>query len=321
MATIAETPETTREVRKRLIEHQADCGHTWKRISDESGIKNGTLSLWKAGAYTGNNENITANVRRYLDGQEAVGQLRARVGDDPGWLSTPTSRRILTLLRMAHLNDVVAFAGVSGCGKSLTAREYKTLASNVFIVTMDPTTSSVSQMLRAVLRALGDSEPRYGAAPSDLSRRIVSRLAGTKALIIADEAQELCPQALQVMRSWVDLCEIGLAFLGDPRLVQLLRASRKVDLATFNSRIGMQDFRPAVDAADVEVVAAGWGIEDPSAVRFLRQIAAKDGTLRGVVKTIRAANMLASDEERPLELADMKAAWAQRNIDFLTVGG
>ena len=101
--------------------------------------------------------------------------------------------------------------------------------------------------------------------------------------------------------------------------MQLLRASRKVDLATFNSRIGMQDYRPAVDPRDVEIVAEGWGVKDPATVRFLTQIGSKDGTLRGVVKTIRAANVLASEEERPLELADIKAAWAQRNIDFATV--
>jgi DNA transposition AAA+ family ATPase len=319
MATIIETPETTKEVRQRLIEHQLQSGLSWAKISTLSGIPNGTLSNWKAGSYAGVNENVTEKVRRYLDGRQAVGEMRALLGVDPGWLPTPIAKRILTLLRVAHAGGVTAFAGASGSGKSLTACEYQTLAPNVFIATMDPTTGSVSQMLRAILRALGDSKPRYGIAPSELSQLIVARLNGTKALLIIDEAQFLCPEGLQVARTWSDRCDIGLAFLGDPRLVPLLRAARQADLSTFNSRIDMQDFRSAVDAADVEIVVTGWGIKDPAILRFLQTIAARDGTLRNVAKTLRVANVLASEEDRLLELADVKAAWAQRNIDFVTV--
>ena len=307
------------EMRQRLIDHQMRSGLTWTRISDESGIPNGTLSLWKAGSYTGRNEDLTSKVRRYLEGREAVVQMSSRVGEDPGWLPTPTSRRILTLLRMAHTGKMTAFAGVPGCGKSVTALEYQSTAPNVFIVTLDDTLSSVSQMLRATLLTLGDDAPRYGAAPADLSRRIMSRLTGRRALLVFDEAQYLTQEALQVARRWCDLSDLGVAFLGDTELVKLLRASRKKSLATFNSRIAMQDYRPAVESADVDLVAAGWGVSDPAAVRFLRQIALNAGTLREVANTIGSANLLASEEERPLELDDIKAAWAQRNVDFATV--
>lgn len=316
MATLPETPESAEELRRRLSELKSNSGASWAKLAREAGIPSGTLTTWASGEYGGNDLNVAARVRKFLDGGAVLQRAQAMRVEGPGWLPTPVSTVILGLLQDAHLGDITAFAGTSGCGKSATAAHYRDQAANIFIATMDPTVSSVREMLRVVLRAVGDSEPRYAATSSDISRRIVDRVTGSRALIIIDEAQELCPQALQVARSWNDRCGVGLTFLGDMRLIPLLLASRKLDLATFNSRIDMQDSRSTVGADDIEIVARGWGVEDAASLRFLKSIGDKPGTLRGVVKTIRKAMDLATEEERSLELADLKGVWAQRNIDF-----
>lgn len=316
MATMPETPESADDLRRRLIELKSSSGVSWAKLAREAGIPSGTLTTWASGEYGGNDLNVAVRVRRFLDGGAVLQRVKALRAEEPGWLPTPVSNVILGLIQKAHLGDITAFSGTSGCGKTATAEHYRDQAANVFIATMDPTITTVREMLRVVLRAVGDSEPRYAATSSDISRRIVDRVRGSRAIIIIDEAQDLCPQALQVARSWNDRCGVGLCFMGDMRLIPLLLASRKLDLATFNSRIDMQDSRATVEAEDIEIVARGWGVDDKASLRFLLSIGDKPGTLRGVVKTIRSAMDLATEEERELELADLKGVWAQRNIDF-----
>lgn len=301
-------------MRQRLADYQVQSGFSWQRIADLSGIPNGTLSPWKDGTYTGRSENITAKVRRFLDGQQEVARIRAKLAIEPGWLPTPSGKYMLNVLRYAHTGDIVSISSGPGTGKTYTAEEYRTSAANVYIATMTSSISSTREMAKAVLKSLGDREERYGATTQQISARIIDRVRGKNALIILDEAQDLTVEAIKEARSWHDACGVGLAIMGDQDLIKLLQSSRKSGLATFNSRIGMQHIQREASVADVSVLLDGWGITDPAMGKFLKSLASKPGGLRGIVKTIRLARTLIEEDE-PLSLPDLRAAWAQRNVD------
>lgn len=302
------------EVRQRLVEYQQQSGLSWQRLADVSGIPLGTLSPWKDDTYNGRSENITAKVRRFLDGQQEVARIRVKQASEPGWLPTPSGKYMLNVLRYAHTGDVVSISSGPGTGKTYTAEKYITQAANVHIATMTSSVSSTREMAKAVLKSLGDKDERHGATTQQISSRIIDRVRGKNALIILDEAQDLTVEALKEARSWHDACGVGLAIMGDQDLIKLLQSSRKTGLATFNSRIGMQHIQREASTADVDILLEGWGVSDPAMVKFLRSLAPKPGGLRGIAKTIRLARTLLEDDER-LSLSGLKAAWAQRNVD------
>ena len=321
MATLPETPETAEELRRRLAALKDKTGHSWDRLSKESGIPAGTLTTWASGQYGGNELSVAARVRRFIDGQAGVQRLANAAAADPGWQQTVSGQRMMSQLIYAHTGEMVAIAASPGTGKTVTAEEYRSQAANVHIITMSPSKRSVREMCMAVLAGLGDPELRYGATAQALSRRIIARLTGTKALLIIDEAQNLSEEALEELRSWHDACRVGIALVGDRRVVARLGGNRRQELAQLHSRISgrhIQD-KPLVD--DVETVVRAWGVESADSLKFLRGLAGRPGGLRSIVKAIKFASIVAGGDERPVELPDLRAAWAHLNIDDHVIGG
>ena len=308
-------------MRQRLQVHKASSGASWSLLARESGIPSGTLTTWASGEYGGNELNIAARVRRFLDGRAGLAQMQAALAVDPGWQPTVSGERMIAQLIYAHSGEMVAIAAAPGTGKTSAAEEYRTRAPNVYIATMSPSTRSVREMCMAVLAALGDAELRYGATSQALSRRIVGRLSGAKALLILDEAQNLTEEALEEARSWHDACRVGIALIGDRRVVGRLGGTRRNELAQLHSRISSRHIQEKPLQADADTVVRAWGIERADSIRFLKELAPRPGGLRSIVKAIKAASVVAGHEGRAIELADLKAAWSQLNIDNHVIGG
>jgi DNA transposition AAA+ family ATPase len=316
MATIAETPATVQELREKLLGYQEESGLSWQRVSDRSGIPSGTLTLWKAGNYTGSNENIASKVRRFLDGE--AGKARMSVGrvEDPGFVLTPTARELVRLMQFAHLGDIVAIACAPGTGKTEVARNYKEeQAANVHVAAMSPSTSGLQPMQMRMLAAMGIHDLK--GSPQQLSAAILKQVAGKNALIILDEAQELSEKALDEVRSWHDACGVGIVLQGDERVIARLGGRRRQELARLNSRIAMRHVQPRAKAEDAEMIARAWGVADDLQLKFLRRLSGKPGGLRSIVKLIKLAGLHSAHEARPLELADLESAWTQLNSDIV----
>lgn len=318
MAMRTETPETTAELRGRLLAHQEESGLSWQRLADLSGIAAGTLTLWKADNYSGNNELVAARVRRFLDGEATRSALRSGQVADPGFVETPTAKALIRMLQFAHLGDMVAIACAPGVGKTMAAAHYRAeQAANVHVAAMAPSTAGVQPMQMRLLAAMGIDDMK--GSPQQLSAAILKQVAGRQALIILDEAQELSDKALDEIRSWHDACGVGVVLMGDERVVARLGGRRRQELARLNSRIAMRHVQSHARADDAELIARAWGVVNEDQVKFLKRLAKKPGGLRGIVKIIRLGALHGAAEGRALELPDLEAAWTQLNTDVVAV--
>jgi hypothetical protein len=313
MATIAETQETVAELRGRLQALRQETGHSWAQLAPMIGLPSGTLTPWVNGKYQGDNFRIAGLVRRFLDSWEKRQDFRDRVASDPGFLETPTAQRLLNVLSWAHTGEVVAIAATPGTGKTVAAEEYRSRASNVWIATARPSAGDLKPFLLLVSEMMGIETGHV--MPQQLSSRIIDRLAGSRGLVIIDEAQELTVRAIDEARSWHDATGVGIAFVGDERVIGQLSGTKARQLARLHSRISMRVVQAGPREDDARIIADGWGIHEERLKRRLVQLSQKPGGLRGVAKVIKLASLLASGEGRDIGIEDIDEAWRQLGYD------
>jgi DNA transposition AAA+ family ATPase len=145
----------------------------------------------------------------------------------------------------------------------------------------------------------------------------MAKAQGSGGLIAVDEAQELSEKALDEIRSWHDKTGIGIALVGDERVIGRLGGIRRAELGRLHSRISMRHTQAHPKPDDADVIIAGWGVTEPAQCKFLRGLLTKPGGLRGIAKTIKLAGLMAAGEDRAVSLADLQEAWAQRNTETM----
>lgn len=302
-------PQEIEELRTRLHAIREAGGYSWAKLAPMIGLPSGTLTPWAAGKYAGDNSKIAEAVARFIAAFEKREAMKTRVLADPGFLETPTAMRFLDIFHWAQSGEMVAIAATPGTGKTRAAEEHRERASNVWIATARPSAAGLQPFQLAVCDAMALEENRSN--PQQLSARIIGRMKGSRGLLIVDEAQELSDRALDEARSWHDSTGIGIAFIGDERVVGRLGGVRARQLARIHSRISMRHVQNGPLAEDAAIVCQGWGIVDPALVKRLQSLSQKPGGLRGVAKVIKLASLIASGEEREIELSDIDGAWRQ----------
>lgn len=294
--------------RQQLVRHKAEQKLAWSKVSQLIGIPDGTVSQFAAGTYGGNNQRIAEKVEQYFVGLEAQAELLAIIPKVPGYLDTGFSRRMVGQLTYAQQGDMVAIACAPGMGKTVTAKHYRTIAPNVWIATARPSTSTVQTMQIAVLMAMGEASPK--GTPQQLSAQIMARMRNSGGLLIFDEAHELGDQSLEEMRSWHDETGVGIALVGDYRVIARIEGKRdKKDRAQIFSRIGMRQCEQQVKPEDAEILIDAWGIVDPAQRGFMRDVALRPGGLRSMNRMTKVAVTMAAGE--PLTLKHLRNARAQ----------
>ena len=263
----------------------------------EIGVSASTLSAWLLGRYAGDNANITAAVRSWLDARAERDRWRDGLLDVKTWVETPTARRIMAALSYARgAADVALIHGVPGVGKTLTARRYCSTTVGAWMATMSPAARSVCGALERVADALRiQSGPGTGAAR--LEAEILARVTATQGILVVDEAQHLTIPALDAIRGIHDAAGIGLALIGGDALYARVTGGggRTMETAQLYSRIGKRVRVVRAERADMDALIGSWEIEGALA-QVLRDTARGGGALRTLAKTVRLARMFAGDE-------------------------
>lgn len=288
-----------------LIKECISDGVTQTAIATEAGISGATLSAWLRGKYAGDSEQVAVRLSIWHENW----QKKTALPEPPAFVVTETVRELRTLFQAVRLMGCInVIVGVPGVGKTATARDYCS-HPNTWLVTLSPAHSSVTECLLEMADALGlDSTPSSKGA---LSRAIRKRLAGTRGLLIVDEADHLAVDGLEQLRAIQDATGVGMVLIGNPR--GLSRASRRGmdDLARLFSRIARARRLRGAKKADVGAIAEAWGISGDAEIAVMQAIAEKPGALRVLTHTLRQAWITAGGEGSPLTERHIKAAFKE----------
>ncbi len=263
------------------------------QTSKHLGVSDATLGEWLRGNYKGNNANVESKAQNWLlslDKQQAVAPQAA-------FVETPTAKSIVSVLEFAqYAADIGVVYGGAGVGKTTAAKRYKAINNNVTHVVMYPAVASQGYCLEEIAENLGISG--IAGAPK-LHRAIVARLTGKTALLIIDEAQHLKQEALEAVRSIHDAAECGLVLMGNESVYsRLTGGSRSAGFAQLFSRLGKRKRLNKPSDKDVIAVARSFGVEGSGEISLLKDIANKHGALRGMIKTMRLAQMYGGMSEQ-----------------------
>ena len=314
-------PVVEADERAWMLDHHASSGLSWRIIGDNSGIAPGTVSTWATGSYAGNGLNVAKKVFKYRQmlasqAERAAEKASAGIADTPSYIETPTGRRLRTLMVIAHSGEITYGGTGPGTGKTMEAEHYCASASNAVMVTMKPTTKTLTAMLGEVIRALG-GKPGVSWA-RQMSAQVVDMVKGRRFLLIVDEANYLEFEAIEELRAWHDLGGLGICLLGNEELHATIEggAQRGVrhSYARLNSRIAQRHVQDMPLIGDIDAYLDAWGIHDGAQRQFLTKIGMTPGAggLREIRQLITNASMLALGDEQPLSYEYLREAMSTR---------
>lgn len=301
------TEQEIEETRAKVVAILGSEDITQRAISDEAGIAYGTFTSWLGKTYAGHNDKIAEKVEIWLASRTEKKLALSRVPQAPSFQATPTAQRIMDALAFAQIMpDIAIIAGGAGIGKTTAAEEYQGKHPNVWMTTMDPSTSSASAMMRELCETLAIQEK----SATELARAIGRKVQGKNGLLLIDEAQHLSTGAIEQLRSFHDKFQVGVALLGNESVYDRLGGeSAKPSFAQIRSRFGDRLTQPKPRANDICMLIKAWGVTEKDEVKLLKAIASKPGALRGLTKCLQRASIIAAGAGEARDIRHIRAAF------------
>ena len=281
----------------------------------DAGIAESTFHAWLKDTYAGKNDKVAADVAKWLAARREMQKAQAILPTKPPFQWIPSAKTMLPVLQFAHaLPDFSVITTAPGIGKTSLLEHYRDTTPNVWLATMDPDTKGVNRMLSEICRSMGITE----RSASRLSQAIGQRVKGAQGLILVDEAQFLCVEALEQLRSIHARYKVGVVLSGNKSIHTNLYGGGKEDRGQLFSRVGAKhphQVRP--QSGDICQLLDAWNITDPEARKFLKSVANRIGALRALDKTITAASMFAAGAGEPLTLRHFESAWKMLDVKLI----
>ncbi|EDS8170047.1 AAA family ATPase [Salmonella enterica] len=274
-------------------------------IANEMGVADATLSAFRNGKYAGDNDRLT---RKVLDWYESY-QQRTRLPEAPGFVVTETVQELQELFSSARaMGCINVISGKPGVGKTATARDYCS-RNNTWMITLSPAHSTVTECLQELAVELGLGEIKGGKGP--LSRAVRKFLAGKKGLVIVDEADHLGVDGFEQLRAIQDATGVGMVLIGNPEGLSSITSSSSDDLTRLRSRMARIWKVNKATRADVEAIAAAWGVTGQDELAEMQAIAKKPGALRVLTNVLNRASITAAGEGSPLRKKHIETAFKE----------
>lgn len=301
-------PDRSQAVRAEVLRLLEKENLSRAQLAREIAIPAGSLGPWLSGSWPGggSGEHVQAALEKWLAARVVRAETAAMVPRAPDFCQTAVAQRIFADLTFAQIiPDLVVVGGPAGVGKTSAVIAYQQANPAVWVATLDPSARGVSGALQEMCAALGIDEPN----PVARRAAIVRRVAGTRGLLIIDEAQHATTQALDQVRAIHDRAKIGIALVGNETVYARLEGDgRKAAFAQLFSRIGVRS-RPRLKAEDIALMLDAWAVTDDAERRLAAEIARRPGHLRNLTKTLVAAGLLAAGEGKPRGLAHIRSAY------------
>ena len=293
---------------KQLI---ADKGFTQAQIAKECGFSGGALSSYFKGTYGGDNDKIEVALQSWLDGQT---KKTATFVSAPDFVDTPTAAKIFAdfdFVKMFGKMGVVY--GASGVGKTQAARQYTRANNNVWMITARPSICTINEVLYEMALELGISDAPKRAGK--LSRMLKIKLAGTRGLMIIDEADHLPLKVLEELRILQEDSEVGFMLIGNDKVYTQMQGgfNQRHEFARLWSRNAKRQSVQKNSKKDIDAVATAWGLEltDSKLMTALYSIGQGAGSLRALTNYLQLAGLQARARNEPITLALILSAQQQ----------
>lgn len=280
-------------------------GVTYSAIAREIGLSATALSQFMNENYRGDNDSVSGKLVVWLENRT---RKTNEMPQAPDFVETRTVKQIWSALQYAQLAQCISVIyGSPGVGKSKALQQFVRERPNVWLITVSPSRSSLSECLYelALELGVGDAPRRAG----QLGRVIRRKLRGTSGLLIIDEADHLDYPVLEELRILQEETGIGLALVGNNQVYSKLTGgnSRNVDFARLFSRIAKKVAILKTKKDDVKAISAAWGLGDRER-DLVTQLAERPGALRTVSHTLRLAAMFATGANESLSEKHIRAA-------------
>jgi DNA transposition AAA+ family ATPase len=277
----------TQALQERVVKQIGEPGFSQQKMAKLVGVSTSRLSQWLGNKYPGNVALLESKIETWFSGQETKARLGEMVECD--WVATPTAQDIYDILEFAYCYGKQALVyGSPGMSKTVTCLEFQRNHSNVWLLTPTSVTGSKRGILMLLIHAL-HIEP--GRSLADLQTACIERMKETGGMIIIDEAQQLPPNSLDLMRQVAEAAGVGLAFVGNEGVyTQMVGGSRAGKFGQILSRTRKRQITlPTSD--DVVALAFAMGVRDDDVAQFLYDISQTPGALRLVSGTIQIASV------------------------------
>lgn len=219
-------------LKQALKDVMEERGISLGKLSMALAISTSALSQWLNDAYVGNVNKIETAVKSFLEHEREKLSVKKR---NFKFVATSTSKRIFEIARLCHIKCKPGVAyGNSGIGKTTAVKEYARKYPATILIESDQT-CTLKTMLSLLNRKLGFSG--IGSTNS-LFMECVEKLKDSDRLIIIDEAEYLTPRVLDQLRRIYDQANIGILFIGMPRLIHNIRKLRGPFEQIFNRAVG-----------------------------------------------------------------------------------
>jgi len=291
-------------------------GWSMAEVARRIGMPNGTFSQWFSGRYDGRFDSQNAKVETWLDTVDEMEAIAASIPVSPARVKTRIGDEITDMLAAAHMMPTLTLTTCeAGMGKTFSARAYQAAHANCWLATITPYTRTVHGVLQTVARAVGLTRFSNGELVGLIGERISRKSAPT--LLIVDEAQNLIDDAINQLRHFCDEYQCGVALMGNTESYRrFAQWSDGPKYGQLRRRIFKRMRREKPYKADLIAFISAWGIEDPRLVEFLVGVGMKPGAFGQIDMTVKLAKMSAIGAGRELTLADLKAAWKNRDVEI-----
>jgi DNA transposition AAA+ family ATPase len=303
------------EMREWLNGYFKTTSKTWSEIASESGLSKGLLNSFSSATYTGNNENIARRIYQYRQKVESQAEMQDKLLKSAGYIETPTSRRIETLLRHAQMGRITVGAMGPGTSKTMTAKMFKAaMGETVWYVELLECDDTPMALAIEIAKAVGLMVQKRSSLKL-LVERIIEKIAFRRGLIIIDEANHTSFKSLELLRGLHDKAQVGIALLGNEELLQRIRSGpNRHAYARLNRRIAHCHIQDLPTEADIGAFLDHLNIIENDMRRPLIRVgmSADGGGLGEVQQILESAQMAAIADEAPLSAAHVNAAIAFR---------
>lgn len=247
-----------------------------------------------------------------------VGAQRPKPGT---FVVTEAARDILRSLRLVHQGEGARFtmiAGLPGCGKSLSLKQFASAERDVDYIVFKSGEDKPSDVSEVLLRHFLPGEKPNGMSIPLRREKMMAKIATGKwrprHTLLADEAQHMSAKGIEWLRGLAEDAGVSVAFAGDIRLAALIEP-----IPQLRSRLIRPVTIKDVSREDVHALAATWQIKDSDALALLQAAVEQPGALRNLVNVLDLAADFAGEAE--ISVQHVRAAIFDLKLASRLTGG